>query len=543
MKNVVRIIVALILFGSAPLYAQNTVNDTDIFNCSTSGQATASAGSTGPLGGPYVPVADYAVELNTGLLVYKECVLRVVINQKRKAITSEFDRAYLTRFNGGRTDPTDPTVNTPFFSQEFGVEMRNLSHATRYKQLEGTTLQPLSNTIRTAVKNAVAARYTTGYRLEESLKCSYTDGDLQNAYNGRPANFWEAFSALTDEPMCNIYGATVYAETELDDMIAYETMKETQKLAWGQGVYPVERTDANGFRLTQTPGQIVLQNGIMHVQSGYEQEKTADDLGELINAYYAGVSNQVVTEGTPGSGGGAGGFGGLAAITMGGANSYMQQVVNRTAGDYVQTSANTAIALLQAALAIEQQYRAVYNDILNFLDGRKTAIRGAETNCYNIVKNAVCESGTITATGCTAQDGGGALTFTNSPSFSTTAINTAGIPALETAANANRNSADSNIAVIQSLIASVTSNPTPANQTTAINQLNNLPPHTSQNVTNAQTQREGIQGTVGAAIDKAGNDWANDQNPNVGWCNVSLADVRAKWIACWSGNTSQCHTP
>ncbi len=546
MKNIIRLIAVVVVFTGSPVFAQSSVNDVDIFNCNTNSQATASAGSTGPLGGPYVPVADYAVELNTGLLVYKECVLRNIINQKRKALTSDLDRSYITRFNSGRTDPTDRSVKTPFFSQEFGIEMRNLSHATRLKQLEGDLLKPLANTVREAVKRAIAAGYTENFSLSESLKCSYDDGDLENAYRGRPADFWQALSALTDEPVCNIYGATRYSEAELDNMIAFDVMKDTLKLTWGQGVYPVERIDENGFRITETPGQIVLQNGIMHIQSGYEQEKTADDIGELINQLYAGVSTQVVTEGTPGTNTGgtftAGGFGGLSAITMG-ANSYMQQVVTRTGGDYVQTSANAVIAGLQLALQTEQNYRGIMDSILTFLAGKKTEIRNKEASCYTKVKQALCTSESITATQCVAQNGGGTLSFTNSPVFSNSVIASSRITEFESPVNANRNSSNDNITRITAWIGDVAANPSPANQTAISGQLAALPPKNSTHITNANNQKSTIQDTVNLNVSSAMRRWEEDTNAAVAWCNTSLSDVLAKWSSCWGGNTSDCYQP
>ncbi len=514
------------MLGTLPALL-SAATDTDIFSCGNNNQTTASAGSTVPLGGPYVPVADYAVELNTGLLVYKECVLRILIDQKRKALTSDFDNKALIQFNGGRTDPTDSTQTKPYYSEELGLELRNLSHSQRLRQLEGNSMQGLNASIRGAVKNAIGVSYTNSYLATEALKCPYT-GDLQQAYNGAPDNFWTGFSALTDYPMCNVMAATRYTQTMLDNQIAYELNKETTKLNWGQGVYPVETIDAEGTRRTQTPGAVVLANGILHSQSGYEQLRNADDIGELINSLYAGVTNQIIS-------------GGMRAMTSG-VNSYMQQVVTQTAGDFIQTSSNIAIGIITNALNIERSYKAIYTEITTFLSSKKTLIRTAETNCFSIIKSAICEPSTITATGCTAV-GGGALSFTTTTGFSSALIASANIAGLEGAATTNLNKSISNITSMESLIQSVASNPSSANQATALTQLAALPPHTGQNVTTAQTQRDSISSTVNLSVDSAIEKWGNDLNPEVGWCNANNQTVKDRWKACWSGTPSECITP
>src|SRR3990167_9643499 len=50
-----------------------------IFGCSQTGSYSMSVGTLGAMGGAFVPVNDAAVTLNTGYLVFKECVLRGIV--------------------------------------------------------------------------------------------------------------------------------------------------------------------------------------------------------------------------------------------------------------------------------------------------------------------------------------------------------------------------------------------------------------------------------------------------------------------------------
>src|SRR3989344_6167720 len=59
-----------------------------IFDCNLNGAYAMSVGAMAATSGVYVPVADATVQLNTGIIVYKECVLREVINREKEAATA-----------------------------------------------------------------------------------------------------------------------------------------------------------------------------------------------------------------------------------------------------------------------------------------------------------------------------------------------------------------------------------------------------------------------------------------------------------------------
>src|SRR3989338_4504606 len=82
-----------------------------IFDCNLNGAYAMSVGSMAATGGVYVPVADATVELNTGILVYKECILREIIVRQREAATAAFGKRAAIGIQTGRDGRPQYVVN------------------------------------------------------------------------------------------------------------------------------------------------------------------------------------------------------------------------------------------------------------------------------------------------------------------------------------------------------------------------------------------------------------------------------------------------
>src|SRR3989338_2969412 len=65
-----------------------TLSNDGIFGCLGQGARVQNVCTRAAIGGVYVPVNDAAVTLNTGFLVYKECVLRPLQNRLRESAMS-----------------------------------------------------------------------------------------------------------------------------------------------------------------------------------------------------------------------------------------------------------------------------------------------------------------------------------------------------------------------------------------------------------------------------------------------------------------------
>lgn len=514
----------------ATMFAQQTQ---EVFTCNRSNVTPASAGSTQPLGGPYVPVADYAVELNTGLLVYKECVLRVIIDHQRKALTSSIDRQNLQQFETGRN-------GQPMYLREMLKEQKAASDERALQTINSQILQGFPSSYQEPIKRAMAASYLNTVDPVRQFKCSY-NGDIREVHNGKvTGSFYAALNALVFDPGCNQLDAYIKADRVLDYQSGYEIYEMMTMLDYGQGTYPVMERNADGRWVVRTPAPVVLANGIMHIQSGYRQLQTADDLGEMIDGLYAGISTQILNGagGTaPTTGLSSSGLGGL----LQGAPSYFDRVVQTMTQGYVGATFNAAIGILQEALRVEKLYNSAVSGAASNLTQTIGSLRETESKCFDLIINAVCQSGSYNGSTCTAQ-GGGTLTVATSSAFSQ-AIVEAKIRPLATPLTANINASNQIIEKINQLISTLTANPTQAAQAAALAALAALQPHNGQAVAQAQGDAQNISQLMTQLIDKARTDWGDSADPKIGWCNINNTAVTDAWKSCWSGNQGACLAP
>ena len=124
-----------------------------IFDCNIYGGAPQNIGSQTAQGSIYVPVADYTVEQNTGILVYKECILREIIDRQREAAMTAFLKKMYRGVQEGRN-------GSPLYVQNQGKELLvNVSDPTFLQVLQDGTFDNLNPSIRDTVIRAVAPNY------------------------------------------------------------------------------------------------------------------------------------------------------------------------------------------------------------------------------------------------------------------------------------------------------------------------------------------------------------------------------------------------
>lgn len=476
-----------------------------------------------------MPVADYAVELNTGILVYKECVLREIVTSKRKAALATVDEKVLSRFNSSTDGSGNPTFGG-FPSRELGQEEWKLSEKTMVRYLEDNdSLSGFNAVLKGKVKQAIALGYINASDPRRSFACKYADdgGDLEAVYNGVPVgNYWDGFNAVADNPSCSVLFAADIGYNALTNQGAYELYKNRERLSWGNGIYDVAHYDENGFRYTDTPGGIVGAVALQSVESPYVQAQQADDINEMIDGLYLGVVNQVLT----------GSSKGLAGLTQGAA-SYMLQVVQKTGGDYVDATNNVVLSALQAALTQEIKYASEVGKTIQLFTSTNNQLTAKETQCFTTIQNAVCQAGTITSTACTGTSGG-TLTFSKPP-FAKTVID-AGTKALSNAAITRLNSSTPIQNRINGLITDLRANGSAAAQTQALASLAGIAPH-DVTATNAESANQTvIAQQMSKLITDTFKNWESVDAP-VGWCADSQG-TKDKWTACWSGSGT-CPTP
>src|SRR5213079_97470 len=112
-----------------------------IFGCSRNAVAlSGSVGAFSATGGVFVPVADFTVELNTGTLVYLECVLRGIVDRESEsANAADINKRvqFITSGNGGNayfiTQPSTELLNYSDQRELTSLKDQNLVGAMNQK--------------------------------------------------------------------------------------------------------------------------------------------------------------------------------------------------------------------------------------------------------------------------------------------------------------------------------------------------------------------------------------------------------------------------
>ena len=118
-----------------------------IFGCSAS--KYQNIGSTVAVGGVYVPVNDAAVTINTGYLVYKECVLDGVVSAIKNDTVAELQRQAIQAANTGRN-------GRPRYIQNLTRDLAPRAIAIVVNGLQDSNLSPMCEAFRQDVRRAYA---------------------------------------------------------------------------------------------------------------------------------------------------------------------------------------------------------------------------------------------------------------------------------------------------------------------------------------------------------------------------------------------------
>ena len=130
-----------------------------------------SVGTMSAIGGQYVPVNDAAVTLNTGTLVYKECVLREILDRMREGAMSGLFKQIYTAIQSGRS-------GNPMYVQKVGDELLAASDKEKLQFLKGS-VKALNPAFVNEVRSQLARSYMIQTRNpEQNLVCPM-QGDLR----------------------------------------------------------------------------------------------------------------------------------------------------------------------------------------------------------------------------------------------------------------------------------------------------------------------------------------------------------------------------
>ncbi|OGG79270.1 hypothetical protein A3A39_03130 [Candidatus Kaiserbacteria bacterium RIFCSPLOWO2_01_FULL_54_13] len=502
--------------GSAatPYQYQNT----GIFGCNQVAGANASAGTMAAIGGVYVPVNDAAVTLNTGILVYKECVLRPLQDRLREsAMTTLFRRQFIAIETGREGNKQYVVIRT----EESAQQADRALYATLTDEKILSKLHPA---FKDTVRSSVARSYRAGRQPESQLECSYK-GNVVEVLKGKvpvnEAGIPDVLGALTVlvDPACNPMGAYSIV-AQISNERATQAVKNWEKcIEEGRGFYCM--TDNASDPLKEkilTPASVVQESYQQILNSPVEQLQSANDIGQMIGALYAGITTQIISDSQ-----------GLAGLSqgIGGQASYLQQVTGESSQGVIGAAVNAALQILNSARQIETRYLAAMNSIVSSLTQTINRLRAAERMCWDLI---IPEAQTYASTN------GFQIQPATSTAFSQQVIESQVAP-LAQAAVTNFESSQRALGLIDQLIAGVTNTASLEAQRLALQQLDTLVAqnalHTPYDAQNAEQQRNDIAGATETLVTDTVQAWGDSPDPAIGWCNINNPTVVQAWAERW----------
>ena len=520
-----------------PLFANADASSTDpykfqregIFDCNQNGSYAMSVGALSAIGGAYVPVADAAVELNTGTLVYKECVLREVIDRERESVLSAFLKKSYQGVKTGRN-------GNPLYVVNEGTELLTaVSDPAFLPVLQDGTLSSLNPALQGPVTRGLAQNYYANTRQapQNALTCPYS-GDLNAPDQNSSGSIWDTISAY-ENPACTSIWSYYLAQGVANQRLAQAMRYQRDQWNWGRGYYAL--TDNATDPLAQkmlTPAVNIQESFQKLLDSPVSQLETANDIGQMIGALYAGVTAQVISD--------TQGLAGLSQ-SVGGQASYLDQVVAESAAGVRNAAANVALNILNAARQIEQAYFQAVNSIASALTQAILQLRSAENQCWNLIIPQVCTTQLSSTNTCQGKNGA-TLKVATSTVFSQAVIDSQ-IVSLASSTVGNIQKSQKALSLIDNLIAGITNTNSLDAQRVSLQQLDSLVAqrqlHTQPDLQNVTQQLSGVKDSMDPLVKNPVQDWA-DGTPNgsplnggnaTGWCNVNSQTTLDFWTNKW----------
>jgi hypothetical protein len=511
--------------GATPQQITNspTLSNDGIFGCLGQGARVANVGTTAAIGGVYVPVNDAAVTLNTGFLVYKECILDGVARKIAESSTAELGAQNLRAALSGRNGAAQFVQNVP-------EELRRQGNIMVINSLNDSNI----NTLCPAFKNTVRSAYARSYiQAQNQPNAAFTCSLPTN-----PTSFWDTLAALRD-PKNNAYGASIIVKSQINRAIATNEYNQRERWIINNGFYDATDNpdDPVGGRIL-TPGYIIAQSLQQVVGSGYRQLENATEIDQVVSNLFGGLTTQLISD--------TRGLTGLSQASNG-QQSYLDRMVSQTAANVRTQAANAALSVIGAARQIEASYRQSKEGMATALSNAITQLRAAENQCWALIVPAVQQYAAAGQTTCVPNGFGGPQTCTTIPytgqlhiatstQFSQQIIDVNIAPVATTTIQEIRTS-DATLAQLNQLIASVSNSASQSNQQQALLRLDtmvaNRQIHTAADANNAATQRDNVVTAIAKLVDDTLKLWGDSPDTNAGWCNVNNPAVIQRWFDAW----------
>jgi hypothetical protein len=503
-----------------------------IFGCSRNAAALSnSVGAFSATGGVYVPVADYTVELNTGTLVYVECVLRGLVDRESESADSALIKQQITTVLTGNN-------GNPLFQVNVRVETLATGDRIALQALQGlqNSNDSLSQSMAGRLVPTLAKDFTNSRQGLQQNLCPYKI-DLNNCFAGKD-NSADCANAVAD-PRCSQRMGPLLISIAISDNIGRQLAATNQQLLANGGFYSKTHIDSNGDTIVDTPGSVVQAETLQALTSGFRRVENANDVDQMVGALYAGLGTQVLT--------GSGGL--LTGLTsaIGSGASYLTQMSAESSAGLRNAAANAALQTLAGWRAIEVQYNQVISAIANTFTQSIGQLQSAENQCwglieYNTTAKHVCATAP-TGNTCTDMNGVTLMHIATTTQFSQMVINSQiAQPATLVAQNAQKS--QQALAQIDQLIQGVSNTTSLDAQRLALVQLDQLVTsgqiHQQSDVTAAQQQQGSVTDTMTQLLTDTKTNWTSGTfdastvlTTGNAWCNINDQSVIDYWDQQW----------
>ena len=504
---VVLLALPLVVFAqSAPFqYSQQ-----GIMSCSGGG-AAQSIGSQSATVGIYVPVADATVELNTGILVYKECVLRQIVIKMRESATSAFTGQMVNSINTGRDGNPQFLVNE---SKEV-LLVRDKGKLVGIQIGQGALNPALSN----VDTSAVARNYLASTQKSKGILACPFKGNLDAYSHNQPNSFSFEGLAASGDPSCNALGL-FYRYSEQSDAVAAQAV-QYQENDWARGRGFYSKTDKTYDPLgasIKTPASVVQESFQQVFGSGFRQLESADDVGQIVGALFAGITNQVTSNSQ--------GLYGLNQ-SFNGQPSYLDQVTSQSKTGLIGSVVNATLQILNAARAVEVAFLQVLNSIIGTLSQTTAQLKDTENQCWKLLVPLVEAYASSTAM---------TIKVATSTQFSQEIVG-AQVAPLQATTMERATTSRLMILRIDGLVMALTNPPSDAARQAAIQTVDTLVAqgafHTSQDLGVVRGQQQAVTDAMAILVQNTIDTWSKSEDPNVGWCNANNPAVIKMWAEKW----------
>lgn len=539
--NFTHIVIAILVVTSSVAYAQNTpqtgeqcvnnaIQSTDparnglpctasaglsrdgIFGCRAA--RYANIGTLTAIGGVYVPVNDAAVTLNTGYLVYKECVLDGVVAAIRNDIAAGLQtgavRAIETSRNGNKQYYTNREDLRP------DLDAILIEAATAAKS--GTMCSAYKERVATAVARNY---YATTRESQNEVICPFISNEAEREalVSGAQAVNWAKFTSLV-EPAGYELGAYNLERNRVESQLATYEADIREQLQWGSGFFPALDNATNPLnRRVLTPSSVIANSLQQMLGVGTQILVNANEIDQINGALQAGLQSSLVADTIRG----LAGF----SRSQNGQPSYLDRMSSEASNAVRSNAVNAALSILATARQVEMIYKNAKETIATALTGAITRLRSAENTCWNLIIPKVRERAT---------NEGVSLTIATTTQFSQRLIDD-NIQAVATTAVRDLRASETALSLIDQLITSVTNTSSAATQRQALERLDSMVAnnqlHSSSEAQAAVKQKDDVTAAINTLVEDTLKAWGDSTDPQIGWCNVNNEAVINRWFDEW----------